>query len=78
MFNNLVRFAKGCYSINICDNKVYIENYDKLIDINDTEILVMINNKLVKIIGKSLIIRRLEKSELLIEGFIKGIDLGAR
>ena len=62
------------YEINICNNRVHIKNYIRIIDIdlNRIEILIL-NNKLI-INGDKLIIRRMDEYELLINGIIKGLE----
>lgn len=58
------------YIIGIYDNSLYIYNYQKLIDFNNKEVILVINNNYFYIGGNNLKIVRLEKRELLINGKI--------
>lgn len=64
------------FVISLYDNKLYIFKYSRLIDFNDNTIILDINNKLIKIYGVNLKIKRLTKDEVLIEGTLNNIKFG--
>ena len=53
------------------DNKVYIVNFIKILDINYENIMVRGKNKLIIIRGNNLSLRKLLEREVLISGDIK-------
>ena len=57
------------YEIIIKPNYVYIKNYNSLIEISKTRILI----KKLSIEGNNLIICKMDKYDLMIKGIIKGI-----
>ena len=58
----------------VLDNKVNIVNYLKIEHFDNYKIIIKMNNKTVIINGSNLIITKLLKDELLIEGIIKGLE----
>ena len=61
--------------IYIFNDIVKIQNYQKLLSINDYEIVILLFNKKVKIKGKELIINYFEKEEINIKGNITNIEI---
>ena len=57
------------------DNKVYIVNFIKILDINYENIMVRGKNKLIIIRGNNLSLRKLLEREVLISGDIKAIEV---
>lgn len=57
------------------DNKVYIVNFIKILDINYENIMVRGKNKLIIIRGNNLSLRKLLEREVLISGDIKTIEV---
>ena len=56
------------FKMTIKNNKINIENYIKIIDITDTKIEILNDNKKLKIIGKNLSVNKLLNDEILIIG----------
>ena len=65
---SLEKFKITCFS-----NNIDILNYKKLISIKDDEVVISSSNKQIFISGKNLVIIKLVKDELLIEGTIEEI-----
>lgn len=63
------------YKITISLDKIHIYNYKSIIDITDSEALIKIDNKVIKIIGTDIKLLKLDKKELLISGCFKGLEL---
>ena len=57
------------------DNKVYIVNFFKVLDINYENIIIKGKNKLFVIRGNNLSLRKLLEKEVLISGDIKTIEV---
>ena len=66
-------FSKEDFYLIITNNNLYIKNYDKVINIEPTEILININNQLLKVIGKDLILKRIVSKDLAINGKIESV-----
>ena len=77
MFKNLrnMVFDKS-FKITIYEHRVNINNYSDVLLFTDEEVLITVENKIIKVKGSDLIITRLENNEMLIDGHIKLIDLG--
>jgi len=76
MFNKITNYFKNeDYSLCIKENKIYIDNYESLIDIDESNLSVLVKGKKIKIYGKNLIINKLVEKELLISGIIERVDL---
>lgn len=74
MINNIREFLEDKkYYIDIYDNKLHIFNYKKLIKLSDTEMIIEIENFLLKINGINLKIIQMEKQELLIVGSVENM-----
>ena len=61
------------FFISIYSGHVYVYNYDEIEILTNDKIVLKINNFKVKVIGSNLKIEKLNKKELLIEGFINNI-----
>ena len=57
------------------NNSVNIVNYDKILDVNDTVITVIKENKMIFIKGSELRLTKLLDNEVLITGLINKIEL---
>lgn len=55
--------------------QVYIENYKNVIQFTDKHLHLRLTNKEIKIVGEKLVIRKIWREEILIEGLIKDIQL---
>ncbi len=60
--------------ITIYDDTLHVFNFNKLNKLSDTEIVLTINNKIVKIEGENLKIKQMTKQELLIKGTLKKVE----
>ena len=61
------------YFITMYENYIYIYNFNEILTLTNTIIIITIDNFKVKLIGNDLKIIKLNKSELLIEGNIISI-----
>lgn len=66
-------FSKEDYYLIVTNNNLYIKNYTKIIDINDKEILVNINNRIIKINGENLTLIKIISKDLSIKGSIESV-----
>lgn len=66
-------FSKEDYYLIVTNNNLYIKNYTKIIDINDKEILVKINNRIIKINGENLTLIKIISKDLSIKGSIESV-----
>ena len=77
MFENLRSNIKdNRFKIIIYQDKVNINNFEKVLVFEDNIVLVLTGFGTVKINGSNLCITRLENYEILVEGVIKSVDLG--
>lgn len=60
--------------ITIYENNLHVFNYEKLDKLSDTEIVIIINNKKLKISGINMKIKQMTKQELLINGNILKVE----
>lgn len=60
--------------ITIYENNLHVFNYEKLEKLSNNEIIIKLNDKLVKIEGNNLKIRQMTKQELLINGRIMKVE----
>lgn len=60
--------------ITIYDNNLHVFNYSKLNKLSDKEIILIINNKKILIVGDNLKIKQMTKQELLIMGKILKVE----
>ncbi len=74
--NNIINYLYDKdYIITMYENSLYIFNYKRLFDFNDTKITVTLNDREINIHGTSLSIVKMTKEELLINGTIKNIEV---
>lgn len=62
------------YKVSIIPTGLYVYNYKVIIDITSTLILFKTSNKLFKIKGKNMILKKMDKCELLISGTIESVE----
>lgn len=76
MIENLINYMKvDEFLIGIYESSVHIFNYIRIIDINEDKISILVKNKKIEIKGHKLLIKKLDKDEILINGDIKRVDL---
>lgn len=76
VLNNLTTFlGNEDYRISILNNGIHILNYKSIVDITETEALIKIDKKLIKIIGNNFRLTKLDKKELLIYGQVKKVSV---
>jgi sporulation protein YqfC len=76
VLNNLSTYLNlEDYRISILNNGVHILNYKSIVDITETEIILKIDKKLIRIKGSSFRLKELDKKELLIHGKIKKVEI---
>ena len=74
MFSKLRNYIKQEETkIYYIKNKINVINYKKILVFEDNKILIEIIDDILEIKGKTLIIKRFEKEELLVEGSIYSI-----
>lgn len=74
--NNIINYLYDKdYIIAMYESSLYIFNYKRLFDFNDTKITVTLNDRTINIYGKSLSIVKMTKEELLINGTISKIEV---
>ena len=61
--------------ITIYENNLHVFNYDKLEKLSSDEIIIKLNNKIIKIIGNDMKIKQMTKQELLINRIILKVEL---
>lgn len=76
MINRLVNYIKdNKFKICYVNNSVNIVNYDKIIEIKDTVITIVKEDKIIFIKGNDLRLNKLLDNEVLITGSINKIEL---
>ncbi len=79
MLNTLTNYFKNdVYSILISSNKIYINNYHKIVNININEVLIDVKDKRINIFGEHFVLKKLDKLELLITGNVTRIEINER
>jgi len=74
--NNIINYLYDKdYIITMYESSLYIFNYKRLFDFNDTKITVTLSDRGINIYGKSLSIVKMTKEELLINGTISKIEV---
>lgn len=75
MFRNLISYVKdNDYLIGVYNNKVYVYNYKKIIDIDNNYAKIDLGFKKVKIKGNNLSVKKLENHEILISIDTEGLE----
>ncbi len=62
------------YEIIINEKYLYIKNYIKIIDISYSKITIEIDKATIFISGSNLIVSKMDKYDILINGNVKGIN----
>ncbi len=62
------------YEIIISNKKVYIKNYKRIFDINHLQIVIEVESNKIFINGTNLLIVKMDKYDIEINGNIKGIS----
>ena len=76
MLRNLINYVKDDdYLIGVYSNKVYIYNYKKIIDLDNSYITIDLGSKRIKIKGKNLNVNKLENNEILINIEVEGLEI---
>ncbi len=65
------------FKINVSFNYIDILNFTKIINIEEKEVILEQDKKIIKIIGSNIRVVRMLKDELLLTGTIKKITLGS-
>ena len=73
---NLERYLMDTtYKIIIKDNTINILNYEEIKDFSSNKIVVKTKKNITTIIGKDLVVSKMQDNEVLITGLIKTIEL---
>ena len=76
IFNKLDRYITDkTYKIIIKHNTINIINYIEIKDFSNTKIVINNTNGITTIIGKNLVVSKMQDNEVLITGIIKNIEL---
>ena len=79
MLNTFTNYFKNeNYSILIANNKLYINNYNKIINIKSNEIIIDVKDKRLFIFGKDFILKKMDKLELYITGSVTRVEINER
>ena len=79
MLNTFTNYFKNeNYSLLITNNKLYINNYNKIINIKSNEIIIDVKDKRLFIFGKDFILKKMDKIELYITGSITRVEINER
>ena len=65
----------GEFRLIFFSDQVYIVNFDKILELNGSNITIRSNNEIFSINGKNLSLRRLLEREVLISGRLKSIEV---
>ena len=60
--------------ITIYDNNLHVFNFIKLNKLSESEIIITLENKTIKIIGNNLKVKQMTKQELLINGLLEKVE----
>lgn len=63
------------FKLTLTEKYIHVYNYGKIIDIDNTRVILNKKNKEIKIHGKDLVINKLDKVEMLITGEFKKVEL---
>ena len=77
MFKELNKFFYDQnFRIIIFDRCININNYDEVLLFESNKILIRIKDKIIKITGENLTIKRFENKEIFISGILNNINMG--
>ena len=62
------------YYICLYNNHLYIYNYKEILSFNNDLITIKLTDKVIKIKGSNMLIKKMHVHELLIEGLISGVS----
>lgn len=62
------------YNINLSNNTIYINNYEKIEEINDNNLLINFEKFTLKIFGKDFKVSKMINKEILFNGTIERIE----
>lgn len=68
------RIINDNYEININSCFMHVKNYENIVEIYQSKIIIILKDKKLIINGSNLIICALDEYEILIKGNIKGIE----
>lgn len=79
MLNTLTNYFKNeKYALLLSNGKLYINNYNKIINITNTEIIIDVKDKRIFIFGKDFLLKKMDKLELYITGSIDKVEINDR
>ena len=79
MLNTFTNYFKNeNYSLLIASNKLYINNYNKIINIKSNEIIIDVKDERLFIFGKDFILKKMDKLELYITGSVTRVEINER
>lgn len=61
------------YFVTLFDKQIYVYNYTDLIFLGEAKIILLVNKFNLVIKGENLVVKQLDKREILIEGLIKEV-----
>jgi sporulation protein YqfC len=72
---NIIKYINPkSYNISIAENIIYINNYEKIDTITNNNIIIIIQNKKLKIQGKDFKVKKMVNKEILFNGQIDNIE----
>ena len=75
IYNNLKKFLIDHNAlVSVLENCIYIYNYSKIKKLNNEEAIIKTVNKIIKIKGQNLKLKKLLPSEILISGIISVVE----
>ena len=76
MLNNISTYLRDLdYRVTLLKNGLHVLNYKSIIDITSNIIMFKVNDKLFKVNGKNMILKKLDKKEFLITGVIESVTI---
>ena len=79
MLNTLTNYFKNeKYALLLSNGKLYINNYNKIINITNTEIIIDVKDKRIFIFGKDFLLKKMDKHEHYITGSIDKVEINDR
>jgi sporulation protein YqfC len=73
---NIIKYINPkSYNISIAENIIYINNYEKIDTITNNNIIIIIQNKKLKILGKDFKVKKMVNKEILFNGQIDNIEI---
>lgn len=76
LLQNITNYLRNnTYNINISENYIYINNYQKIDNISETDITIIVNQYILNIKGNNLKVLKLLDNEILFNGNIENIKI---